>query len=84
MSTVENFGLTKIEPSDNYQPVQYQGIAKTIGDCGVCHSTSRGGGSNFAEEHATGRLSACNVCHTGFQNAADTANWPHQFQWKSR
>ncbi len=73
------------QPSDSYQPLQYQGAAKTIGDCGACHATSRGGGSDFAGEHGTGgRLSACNVCHTGFQNAADTTNWPHQFQWKSR
>ena len=72
------------QPSDNYQSIQYQGAARTIGDCKVCHGTSRGGGSDFAEEHGSGRLSACNVCHTGFQNVADTANWPHQFQWKSR
>ncbi|MDQ5984455.1 MAG: hypothetical protein CSYNP_00150 [Syntrophus sp. SKADARSKE-3] len=72
------------QPSDNYQSLQYQGAAKTIGDCGSCHRTSRGGGNNFTEEHATGRASACNVCHTGFQNAASTAAWPYQFQWKSR
>jgi hypothetical protein len=72
------------QPSDNYQSLQYQGAAKTIGDCGVCHGTSRGGGNNFSEEHASGTKSACNVCHTGFQNVANTANWPHQFQWKSR
>ena len=70
--------------TDNYQSIQYQGAAKTIGDCGVCHNTSRGGGNNFAGEHGSGRLSACSVCHTGFQNAGNTANWPHQFQWKSR
>ena len=72
------------QASDNYQSLQYQGAAKTIGDCGSCHGTSRGGGNNFAEEHATGRNSACNVCHTGFQNVASTTSWPHQFQWKSR
>ena len=29
--------------SDNYQAMQYQGAAKSLGDCGVCHTTSRGG-----------------------------------------
>lgn len=73
------------EPSDSYQPIQYQGVNKTIGDCGVCHGgNSRGGGNNFAEEHTGGNLTACNVCHTGFRNAANTANWPHKFQWKDR
>jgi hypothetical protein len=71
--------------SDNYQAIQYQGVAKSLGDCGVCHTTSRGGGSDFAGEHAAeGRISACNVCHTGFLNAGNTTNWPHQFQWKVR
>ena len=66
--------------SDNYQALQYQGKAYVLGDCRVCHSTSGGGGSNFAKEH-TGKNSACNICHTGFLNAANTANYPHQFQW---
>jgi len=71
--------------SDNYQPLQYQGVARSIGDCVVCHKTSRGGGNNFTEEHNTsGNSTACNVCHTGFVNAADASLWPHQFQWKSR
>ncbi len=64
------------QASDNYQALQYQSKAYTLGDCRVCHSTSRGGGNNFANEHS-GRTSACNVCHTGFQNAANTANFPH-------
>jgi hypothetical protein len=71
------------QASDNYQAVQYQGKAYVLGDCRACHSSSRGGGSNFAGEHS-GRTSACNICHTGFQNAANTANYPHQFQWKTR
>jgi hypothetical protein len=71
--------------SDNYQAIQYQSVAKSLGDCGVCHTTSRGGGADFAGEHAAeGRISACNVCHTGFINAANITNWPHQFQWKAR
>jgi hypothetical protein len=73
------------QASDNYQANQYQGKSMAIGDCRVCHGSSRGGGSDFADEHGSGKkMSACNVCHTGFQNAANTANWPHQFQWKSR
>ena len=80
------------QASDNYQTIQYhQAVtgsprpAMTMGDCRVCHGTSRGGGSaaQFAGEHAF-TSSACTVCHTGFTNAANTANWPHQFQWKSR
>ena len=71
--------------SDNYQAIQYQGVAKSLGDCGVCHTTSRGGGTDFAGEHAAeGRISACNVCHIGFLNAGNITNWPHQFQWKAR
>ncbi len=72
--------------TDNYQSLQYQGKAMPLGDCRICHNTSRGGGSasGFSSEHGGSSHSACNVCHTGYQNAAATANWPHQFQWKSR
>lgn len=66
----------------NY-PAQYQPKSMTLGDCRNCHSNSRGGGTNFAGEHAS-RTSACNICHTGFQNASNTANFPHGFQWKRR
>jgi hypothetical protein len=74
------------QASDNYQAIQYQGKAMSIGDCRVCHSTSRGGGTaiEFAGEHGSNNPSACAVCHTGFQDATITANWPHRFQWKSR
>jgi hypothetical protein len=71
------------QASDNYQALQYQKKAVVLGDCRVCHSSSRGGGNNFAKEHS-GRISSCNICHTGFVNAANTANFPHQFQWKTR
>ena len=72
--------------TDNYQSLQYQGKAMALGDCRICHNTSRGGGSasGFSSEHGGSSHTACNVCHTGYQNAANTANWPHQFQWKSR
>ncbi len=74
------------QKSDNYQAKQYQSAARTIGDCKVCHRTSRGGGgaSEFAHEHGGGRKSACSVCHTGFTAAADSSKWPHAFLWKSR
>lgn len=71
------------QASDNYQALQYQAKAMVLGDCRNCHGSSRGGGNNFAGEHS-GRTSACNICHTGFVNAGNTANYPHQFQWKSR
>lgn len=77
------------QASDNYQALQYQGKSLVLGDCRVCHRSSRGGGpaSEFAggEGHGSGQLlSACSICHTGFLNAANTVNWPHQFQWISR
>jgi hypothetical protein len=72
--------------SDNYQAVQYQNKAKSIGSCGVCHSGSRGGGgSEFGEEHGgsnPGNRTACNICHTSV--SAATAKWPHSYQWKNR
>lgn len=71
--------------ADNYQSLQYQGKAMTLGDCRTCHSTSRGGGNDFASEHGTGgKTSACNICHTGFTAVSDNTKWPHQRQWKSR
>lgn len=72
------------QASDNYQALQYQNKAMVLGDCRVCHGSSRGGGNNFAEEHGSEKTSSCNICHTGFLDARVTANWPHQFQWKSR
>ena len=71
------------QASDNYQALQYQKKAMVLGDCRNCHSTSRGGGNNFAGGHSN-RTSACNICHTGFQNAGNTAKYPHQFQWIRR
>jgi hypothetical protein len=71
---------------DNYQALQYQGAAKTIGSCGACHRTSKGGGDlrEFAEEH--GGINpeipnACAVCHTSVPS--NTSRWPHQFQWQA-
>ena len=73
------------ETADRYQPLQYQQAAMTIGSCAACHDDSRGeGASEFNEAHggANGRVTACRVCHT--QVPANTAQWPHAFQWKGR
>jgi hypothetical protein len=72
------------QASDSYQAAQYQSAARTIGDCKVCHGTSKGGGiDEFAEAHGGSRATACRVCHTAGP-AATASKWPHQFQWKSR
>ncbi len=74
--------------SDNYQSLQYQAKAMSIGDCRNCHRNSKGGGANmrdFAEEHGganTRNPTACNVCHT--TESTTVAKWPHSFQWKTR
>lgn len=72
------------EASDNYQAMQYQGAAKTIGSCGACHSNPRGEGlGEFLEEHggsSPSRQSACNICHTSV-SMTDTSKWPHNYQW---
>jgi len=70
------------EDSDNYQPIQYQGKALTLGSCAVCHSKARGDGlGEFLDEHNDdNNPSACAVCHTRI----DTINpddWPHHFEW---
>ena len=73
----------RAQASDHYQALQYQGGAKSIGSCGICHSSSRGeGSSEFAEQHggASPRTrTACNVCHTSVSSS--TGSWPHAYQW---
>ena len=73
------------EASDNYQALQYQGRAKSIGSCGVCHAGSKGAGSGgFIEQHGPGgQPTACNVCHTAV-TSSNTGSWPHQYQWRNR
>lgn len=73
------------EATDNYQALQYQSVAKSLGSCGVCHSGSRGAGlGEFLGEHGAGRRStACNICHTAV-TSSNAADWPHQYQWKNR
>ena len=74
------------QASDNYQAVQYQGAAKTIGSCGACHSNSRGDGlSEYLSEHGwlnPQRQNGCNICHTQI-TTTNTSNWPHQYEWKN-
>ncbi len=73
------------EAADNYQSVHDQSSDKTIGSCGVCHTSSRGAGSDgFGGAHGGtgGRVSACRVCHTVVPT--NTADWPHAYQWHSR
>ena len=76
------------EDSDNYQAVQYQSKAKTIGSCGVCHASSRGNEgeiNEFPEEHGGAnpeRRTACHVCHT--EVSSQKALWPHAYQWRAR
>ena len=70
--------------SDNYQAMQYQGAAKTIGSCGACHSDSRGKGlADYLGTHGYLRPekeNGCNICHTQI-TTTDTTKWPHQYQW---
>jgi hypothetical protein len=76
------------EDLDNYQAVQYQGKANTVGSCGVCHSSSRGDEeeiNEFAEKHGGAnpeQRTACHVCHT--EVSSQTALWPHAYQWRDR
>jgi hypothetical protein len=73
----------RAQESDHYQANQYQGGAKSIGSCGICHSDSRGeGSSEFAEQHGgtnPEKRTACNVCHTSVSSS--TGSWPHAYQW---
>jgi hypothetical protein len=74
------------EETDNYQAKQYQNKAVTIGSCAVCHTGSKGEGSQeFSEQHGGSspeQTTACNVCHTSV--SGNTAAWPHAYQWKNR
>jgi hypothetical protein len=76
------------EATDNYQPKQYQSSTiKTIGSCGVCHSSSRGEEGNISEfsgvhggtnpEQSIG----CRACHT--EVPSNTTAWPHAYTWKN-
>lgn len=76
------------QESDNYQAIQYQTVAKTIGSCGVCHSGSKGEQNEideFSEKHGgtnPEKRTACNICHTA--TPSKTSDWPHKYQWKNR
>lgn len=73
------------ESSDNYQALQYQGVARSISSCSACHSGSRGGGlGEYLGHHGAGGIpTACNICHT-VVTTVDVRLWPHQFQWHNR
>lgn len=71
--------------SDNYQAVQYQAKALSIGSCKVCHSTSKGGGLNgVVTAHGGSQPTSCNVCHTGPITTTNPLNFPHRFQQRIR
>jgi hypothetical protein len=71
--------------SDNAQAIQYQAKALSIGDCKVCHATSKGGGLNgIVQAHGGSVQTACNVCHTGPITTNNPAGFPHQFQQRVR
>ena len=81
--------IPSLEAADNYQALQYQGFTgkvKTLGSCGVCHDSSRGGGEigDFAEQHGGASPETrigCSMCHTSIPTT--TADWPHAFQWRN-
>ena len=79
--------INSLDKTGNYQALQYQGAAKTLGSCNNCHGDSRGGGTNILEEHGSGifegKTISCGICHSGFSNPA-TSNWPHGYTWKGR
>lgn len=76
------------QASDNYQAIQYQGKAKTIGSCGVCHHGSKGESGEIGEyggKHGgtnPDQKNTCNICHTA--TPTQTSKWPHKYQWKNR
>ena len=82
--------IPSLNVKDNYQALQYQGSTrpvKSIGSCGTCHVSSRGGDSSvkdFGEKHAGSSPKtkiSCHTCHT--EVTTETAKWPHGFQWKN-
>jgi hypothetical protein len=80
--------IPSLMAKDNYQALQYNGATrpvKTIGSCGICHTSSRGINKmgEFASTHGDStpdKVMSCHVCHTSVSNV--TAKWPHAYQWK--
>jgi hypothetical protein len=71
--------------ADNYQALQYQAKALSLGSCKVCHSTSKGGGLNgVVEAHGGSVPTACAVCHTGPITTTNPLHFPHRFQQRTR
>ena len=77
--------IPSTKDSDNYQAVQYQAKAMSVGSCKVCHSSSKGGGLNsVVTAHGGGTPTSCNVCHTGPITTTNPLHFPHQFQQRRR
>jgi hypothetical protein len=73
------------EEADDYQFLQYQGKALSLGSCRVCHSRSKGGGlMGIVIAHGGGEPTACTVCHTAPITTTNPVNFPHRFQWRGR
>jgi len=71
--------------ADNYEVLQYQNKALPLGSCGVCHSTSKGGGlMGVVDAHGGDRPTSCTVCHTGPISTKDPRHFPHRFQQRKR
>jgi hypothetical protein len=71
--------------ADNYQALQYQSKALSLGSCKVCHSTSKGGGlTGIVGAHGGTVPTACSVCHTGPITTTNPHEFPHQFQQRTR
>jgi hypothetical protein len=71
--------------ADNYQALQYQNKALSLGSCKVCHANSKGGGINgVVAAHGGSQPTSCRVCHTGPITGNNPAVFPHGFQQRVR
>ena len=71
--------------ADNYQALQYQAKALSLGSCKVCHKDSKGGGLiGIVDAHGGGQPTSCTVCHTGPIRTTNPLNFPHSFQHRNR
>ena len=70
---------------DNFQALQYQNKALSLGSCKVCHSTSKGGGlAGIVDAHGGTVPTSCTVCHTGPITTTNPLHFPHRFQQRIR
>jgi len=71
--------------ADNYQALQYQNKALSLGSCKVCHANSKGGGINgVVAAHGGTQATSCRVCHTGPITSNNPNQFPHGFQQRIR